>query len=98
MSYDLLSNEQSGPVIIRVIPNTGRRLLSEQSDSVRLLAREAGTLDTFADLAEGIDLSSYTPDVAVDFEVICEAEDITGLIRVALFLGITESLPALWQG
>jgi hypothetical protein len=97
LCYDLVSGETSESIIIRVIPSAGTRLLSEQSDSVSLKAREHGSGDPFVDLADGIDLSGYTPGVAVDFDLICEAsEALTGLVRVALFLGVVNSGGAAW--
>lgn len=98
VAYDLTAGETSESVTVRVTDvQPGTTLLSEQSDSVVLKAREAGSLDPYVDLADGIDLSGYTPGSSVDFEIVCAAsEELTGLIRVALFLGVVTSGSAAW--
>ncbi len=97
VAYDLTAGETSEAVTVRVTAQPSAMLLSEQSDSIALKGREAGTLDAFVDLAEGIDLSEYTPGEPVDFEIVCEASgELTGLIRVALFLGVVNSGGAAW--
>ncbi len=96
MSYDLIAGQVSEPVVVRVIAGDAM-LVSEQSDDVMLKAREHGTADPFVDLADGIDLSGFTPGSNVDFDLICEAsEDVVGLVRAALFLGVVTSGPAAW--
>jgi hypothetical protein len=97
VAWDLVAGETSEAVTVRVTPQQGATLLSEQSDSIVLKAREAGSIDAYVDLAEGLDLSAYTPGEAVDFDLICEAsEALTGLVRVALFLGVVNWGGAAW--
>lgn len=97
MSFDLIAGETSTAALVRVIASDGAQLLSEANDDITFKAREHGTLDAYVDLASGIDLSGYTPDVAVDFDLICQAsEDITGLFRDGFFVGVGSSGPAGW--
>jgi hypothetical protein len=95
--YDLVSGEVSESVVVRAVAEAGATLKSTTSASAKLKAREHGTMDTFVDLADGINLSAYTPGDPVDFDFICEAtEDLTGLNRAALFIGVVNSGAAAW--
>jgi hypothetical protein len=97
IAYDLVAGETSTAIIVRVTPTPGDVLMSEQSDAVKLKAREHGSGDPYVDLADGIDLSDYTPSEPVDFDLVCEAdESLTGLVRSALFLGVTTAKGAAW--
>lgn len=98
LAYDLVAGETSAPVVIRVIPEADARLLSESAESVKLKAHEHGMMDDLVDLAEGIDLSGYPPGEPVDFDLVCEAdESLTGLVRVALFVGVIAAKGAAWN-
>ncbi|HEX8090034.1 MAG TPA: hypothetical protein VF762_14330 [Blastocatellia bacterium] len=99
ITFEPVAGESSAAVTVRVTAAAGARLLSGQSDSVVLKVRESGSGDPYVDLSAGVDLSGYTPGASIDFDLICEAsEELTGLVRVALFLGVVNSGGAAWAG
>lgn len=95
LTFDLVSGETSPPTVIRVTAAANLTLLSESDSHVQLKARHHGTADPFVDLAGGIDLGAFSPG-PVDFDLIAVAGSITGLVRVALFIGVTSAGGAAW--
>jgi hypothetical protein len=100
LSYDLSDGETGATVVLRVIPADGYVLrASPADDDVVIQARENGSGDPWTDIeATPIDLSGYTPDVPVDFDFRTVAgSPLVDIRRLALYLAVTKSAPALWN-
>lgn len=97
LSFDAVAGETIGPITIRVI-GADATLESESNALIKLKARLHGTADPYVDLATGIDLSGFTPDSNVDFDLIVVADaGLTGLVRVGLFCGVVTGTEAGWK-
>lgn len=95
LTYDLASGETSDPIVVKVIAASDVFLRSSSTSVAKLKAREHLTADPYVDLASGIDLGTYTPG-SVSFDLICEAQSVSGRQRAGMFLGRTTSGAANW--
>lgn len=98
LPVDLSDGEETDVFVLTVTPADGFTFLATPSDAdVQIQARETGSGDPFVDLSTGIELSSYTPETSVDFDVKVVADDpLTGIRRVVIYLAVTNSEAAGW--
>jgi hypothetical protein len=97
LSYDLVAGEGSELIEVIVTAGAGRRLESTVESDVHVLAREAGSVGAFTDLATGIALDSYGEGVEVTFELKVTTEaSFVGQERFAVWIGVTSDGAAGW--
>jgi hypothetical protein len=99
LAFDLSDGETSGVVVLRVLPATGYSLQADADVDVEIQARENGTADPFVDLATSpIDLSGYTPETPVDFDIRAVAgSPLVDVRRVAINLSVASAGAAAWS-
>jgi hypothetical protein len=100
LSFDLSDNETSSTVVLRVIPAVGFQLQALPVDvDVEIQARENGTADPFVDLATSpIDLSGYTPETPIDFDIRAVAgSPLVDVRRAALHIAVVSEGAAAWS-
>jgi hypothetical protein len=97
---DLSDGETSATFQLRITPADGFSLKASPSDvDVQIQARENGSGDPFTDIATSpIDLSGYTPETPVHFDVRAVASgSLVDIRRLALHIAVTKSAAANWS-
>jgi hypothetical protein len=99
ISYDLSEGENGATIVLRVIPADGLVLRASPADAdVIIQARENGSMDAWTDIEDTpIDLSGYTEEIPIDFDFrAVAAAELIDVRRLALWISVTGSAPALW--
>ncbi len=96
ITFDLVTGQTSAPVRVWADPNgSGSELAAGSSDAFDLRARRHGGADPYVSLADvGIDLSFDT--IPAEFDLICVALSVVGLVRSGVFVGVRSSGAAGW--
>jgi hypothetical protein len=94
-----LSDGENKTFVLRIIPADGFFLKATPGDDdVTISARENGTADPFVDINDSpIDLSGYTPETAVDFDIkVAAGSPLNGIRRFVLNVAVSMSSAAGW--
>ena len=99
LQFDLSDGESSPVVQVRVVPADKYSLKASPSDAdYQVQARENGSGDPFVDIATSpIDLSSYTPETAVLFDVkVVASTPLVGKRTAVAYLSVGSNGVAGW--
>jgi hypothetical protein len=94
-----LSDGENKTFVLRIIPADGFFLKATPGDDdVTISARENGTADPFIDINDSpIDLSAYTPEIPVDFDIkVAAGLPLNGIRRFVLNIAVSMSSAAGW--
>lgn len=83
--------------ILKVVAADGRTFKSGSPSGLTLTARETGSGDPFTSLVAGFDLSGFTPDDVISYDVRATGIQASGRAREAVFVGVINTpAPAGW--
>ena len=94
---ELVSNQETPVVVIKVVAGNKVHLTCEASPNVITLARQSGTANAFQDIsASPIDLSGFTPGSVIAFDVKCRGGNIQGRVIDSVCLATVVNKAAGW--